>query len=93
MSKKMITVGDSTTHGGKVISGSDKHLLNGRPIARKGDRVACPMVDPGGKPHGINAITEGDETCLVDGKPVALEGHRTECGCQLIGSQPATVGG
>jgi len=51
------------------------------------------MVDPGGKPHGVNAISEGDDTCLVDGKPVALEGHRTECGCQLIGSQPATVGG
>lgn len=92
MPRKLITLGDITTHGGAVISGSTKHLLNGRPVARKGDRVACPMLYPDGRPHGVNTIVEGDSGFLVGGTPAALDGHRTECGCQLIGSLPAMVG-
>ncbi|WP_416050475.1 PAAR domain-containing protein [Cupriavidus basilensis] len=93
MGKKLITVGDTTTHGGKVISGSEKHLLRGRPVARKGDLVDCPQRYPDGRPHGINKIVEGDEKFLIGGWPAALDSHRTECGCQLIGSLPGVVGG
>lgn len=50
------------------------------------------MVYPGGVPHGVNPIIEGDEGFKIGGMAVALEGHHTQCGCQLIGSQPATVG-
>jgi len=92
MGKRFVTVGDMTTHGGTVISGSAKHLLRGRPMARQGDMVACPLLYPDGRPHGVNRIVEGEARCLLGGKPAALHGHRTECGCQLIGSQPAEVG-
>lgn len=34
MSLKIITVGDSTDHGGKVISGSPTHDVDGKAIAR-----------------------------------------------------------
>ncbi len=92
MALKIITVGDATDHGGKVISGSPKHDIDGKPIARIGDQVACPMVYPGGKPHGVNKILTGHATVTVDGIPVAIDNSVTECGCKLIGSHRADVG-
>jgi uncharacterized Zn-binding protein involved in type VI secretion len=92
MSLKIITVGDKTDHGGTVISGSPKHDIRGRAIARLGDRVDCPLPYPGGKPHGDNKTITAHEILTLDGVPVAVEGCMTECGCKLIGSLPATVG-
>ncbi|MFS2025551.1 PAAR domain-containing protein [Massilia sp. GER05] len=40
MPLKIIVVGDSTDHGGKVISGSPSHDVDGKPIARLGDQRA-----------------------------------------------------
>jgi uncharacterized Zn-binding protein involved in type VI secretion len=91
MSLKIITVGDSTDHGGKVISGSSSHDVGGRAIARLGDEVACPLFYPGGKPHGVNKIITAHETLTAGGKPVAVHGCKTECGCSLIGSVNASV--
>jgi uncharacterized Zn-binding protein involved in type VI secretion len=92
MGRKFIVVGDDTDHGGKVISGSSAHTINGKGIARKGDKVDCPQTYPGGAPHGENLITEGESSCLIDGMPVALEGHKAECGCALVGSVTVTHG-
>jgi uncharacterized Zn-binding protein involved in type VI secretion len=91
MKRSIIVVGDRTTHEGRVITGSAKHTIDDKPIARKGDLVDCPERYPGGSPHGVNAIIEGEERCLIDGMPVALDGHRTECGCALIGSTDCGV--
>ncbi|MBJ7312399.1 PAAR domain-containing protein [Rugamonas sp. CCM 8940] len=92
MSLKIITVGDSTDHGGKVISGSPRHDVGGKAIARLGDDVFCPQLYPGGKPHGVNKITSAHETLTAGGIPVAVEGCTTACGCKLIGKANATVG-
>lgn len=46
MSLKIITVGDKTDHGGTVISGSPKHDIRGKAIARLGDKVDCPLPYP-----------------------------------------------
>jgi uncharacterized Zn-binding protein involved in type VI secretion len=86
MGRIVILVGDPTDHGGVVISGSSTHRIDGKPIARLGDKVDCPETYPGGAPHGVNAIVEGEPGVLIDGIPVALEGHKTECGCSLIGT-------
>lgn len=91
MSRKIITVGDSTDHGGKVISGSPLHDIGGKAIARLNDKVSCPLLYPGGAPHGINKITTAHETVTVGDIPVAVDGCKTECGCTLIGSGIATV--
>jgi uncharacterized Zn-binding protein involved in type VI secretion len=91
MPKDIILVGDTTSHRGVVISGSEADTINGRPIARKGDLVDCPEKYANGRPHGINPIVEGDESMLMNGRPVALEGHRTECGCVLIGSGNGSI--
>lgn len=87
MARKIIVLGDPTSHGGQVISGSSLHTIDGKPIARLGDQVSCPI-----KGHGTNPIVEGDPNCLIGGLPVALEGHKTQCGCSLIGTVSATCG-
>lgn len=92
MARKIIVLGDSTDHGGVVISGSPQHTVDGKPIARMGDKVACPQLYPNKSPHGVNPIVEGDPKYLIDGVPIALHGHKTACGCSLIGSVPATMG-
>ncbi|MCL2430393.1 MAG: PAAR domain-containing protein [Alphaproteobacteria bacterium] len=85
MSRRVILVGDATSHGGKVITGAAGNTVGGRPIARLGDQVDCPR-------HGVNTIIEGESGYDIDGRPVALEGHCTACGSVLIGSVGKTVG-
>ncbi|MBP0630867.1 MULTISPECIES: PAAR domain-containing protein [unclassified Cupriavidus] len=77
--------GDSTSHGGKILTGSDRIKVNGRRAARQGDLVSCPI-------HGENRII-GGSTRLTDGSvPLACGGHETECGSVLIATSPgATV--
>lgn len=89
MSEQMIVVGDTTTHGGTVISGSPTSRINGRPIARLGDLVSCPQCYADGRPHGINPIVQVAGRYKVDGIPGACAGDLTECGCALIGSHEA----
>ncbi|MEJ8824244.1 PAAR domain-containing protein [Variovorax humicola] len=92
MVRGIILVGDRTSHDGVVITGSEIDVIDGRPIARLGDLVDCPVRYPGGVPHGINRIIEADVTTMLNGRPIALEGHRTECGCTLIASGHGSIG-
>ncbi|VWD41853.1 PAAR repeat-containing protein [Burkholderia lata] len=92
MALKVIVVGDATSHGGRVITGSETHSIDGKKIARLHDLVDCPEKYPDGRPHGVNKIVEAHPTVTIDGQRVALHGHRTECGCTLIGSMTASVG-
>jgi uncharacterized Zn-binding protein involved in type VI secretion len=77
----LIRLGDSTDHGGKVISASKTMCFDGRFVVRKGDEVTCPLHDI--KP---NLIIEGDDTMTDDGVPIARQGYRAMCGCGLISS-------
>lgn len=77
--RKVIRLGDPTTHGGAVASAAPNDTAFGLGVARKGDRCTCPI-----KGHEPCTIIEGDEHDLVDGVPVALEGHKTSCGAVLI---------
>ncbi|MDR2853585.1 MAG: PAAR domain-containing protein [Burkholderiaceae bacterium] len=83
--KSQIILGDMTSHGGVVISGSSTSDWHGIPIARKGDRVYCPQCPP----HTF-VIAEGLEHCTDHGLPWALEGHKTTCGAVLM-AQTAPV--
>ena len=91
--RKIICVGDPTSHGGVVITGSPAHTVGGKGMARKGDKVDCPQKYPDGSPHGVNEILEGETRMPIDGIPVALAGMRTVCGCTLVGTGNASYGG
>ncbi|RKS84476.1 putative Zn-binding protein involved in type VI secretion [Orbus hercynius] len=77
----VIRLGDATNHGGKVISASSTMIVHGKPVARIGDMVSCPING-----HGVTPIIEGDATFRDQGKPIALDGHHAGCGCVLISS-------
>lgn len=81
--RRVIRLGDSTSHGGKVVSATSHMIVGGVPVARLGDKCTCPK-------HGHNncVIVEGDPNWTIDGVPVALEGHKISCGAVLISSMP-----
>ncbi|KVN50959.1 PAAR domain-containing protein [Burkholderia stagnalis] len=81
----IIRVGDVTSHGGKVITGSTASEVMGRPVARLGDMCVCPNSG-----HQACFIAEGDPQVIVDGKPAAFDGHKTSCGATLISSVPSS---
>lgn len=77
-----IRLGDTTDHGGKVITASQTMRYAGRRVARQGDLMGCPLhpdVEP-------NMILDGDEKVRDHGTPVARQGHRTACECSLLAS-------
>ncbi len=76
-----ITVGATTTHGGKVITGSPHTTHNGIPVSRKGDKVICR------KCKKLTTILTGDPSFIVDGAPIARAGDLTSCGAKLIAVQ------
>lgn len=76
----LILLGDKTSHKGTVLEASQQSDSGGKPIARVGDKVSCPI-------HGDTTISSGDQTMIVDGKPVARHGDKTACGATLIASQ------
>jgi uncharacterized Zn-binding protein involved in type VI secretion len=83
--KRAIRLGDPHSHGGSVVQvGATQTDIMGKPLARKGDKCACPL--PG---HSAGCtIIEGDPDWTIDGVPVALEGHKTSCGATLISTLP-----
>jgi uncharacterized Zn-binding protein involved in type VI secretion len=84
MVKQVIVVGDTLApHGGTVTTGSNTDTVDGKAVARRGDKVEC-------KEHGAQTVDEGDESSTVNGQPMALHGHRVACGCTLV-SRTATL--
>ena len=80
MNRPLIRVDDATSHGGKVLEGSANMIVDGKPVAREGDKVSCPI-------HGDTTIDSGSATYLVDGKPTARDGDKTACGATLKATQ------
>lgn len=83
---KVIRIGDISSHGGQVITGSVRVLANGAGVARQGDMHVCPL--PG---HGTTPIVNGSSRVLVEGRPAAYDGCVTGCGAVLQASPGTTV--
>lgn len=76
---KVIRLGDTSDHGGAVVTASADYKSEGIFVARVGDTFACPL-------HGPNPIAEGSPQHLNNGKRVARHGDHTSCGAALIAS-------
>jgi uncharacterized Zn-binding protein involved in type VI secretion len=77
MRRYTITLGASTTAGGKVISASSDGSIGGMPIALEGDLVTCPVCKTAGKIQCVGPrIPE-----TWNGKNVALENDLCICRC------------
>lgn len=78
--KGVIRLGDSTSHGGKVISAVADFKALGKPIALHGDQTVCPQC------KGTFAIQVASSDRKHHGKAVAYDGDKTACGATLISS-------
>ena len=88
MTRPIIRLGDTTTHGGVVVSAAPDTTVDGKAPARINDMTVCPI--PG---HGANPIVSGDSGTIVDGSPDARQGDMTGCGASLIASQATSHSG
>ena len=86
--RAVVRLGDSSSHGGTVITASSRVRVEGVPVARKGDLHSCPI--PG---HGITPIATGTVRCKVEGSAVARNGDVAGCGAVLMASQSRVVVG
>lgn len=85
MSRIWVVLGDITSSGGRVISGSSFTDIDGEPVARVNDQATCPQH------KGIFPIVDGDATTIIDGQPVALHGSKLACGCSVLAIQQQRV--
>jgi len=106
MSKPAARMGDSTSHGGAIVSGAPTVMIGGKPAARANDMHTCPLVNPGvpPPPHVGGPILLGSPTVLICGMMAARMGDMSQCsgppdsiviGCPtvLIGEGGAGGGG
>jgi uncharacterized Zn-binding protein involved in type VI secretion len=84
---------DATSGGGKVVTGTPKVLINGRPAARVGDQVVTPRVQPPGVPCVGGPILTGSSTVFIAGARAARVGDlaQTACGPEGIVSGSVNV--
>jgi len=76
---KVARLGDTSTHGGSVVSSAAKYHFEGILAARKGDLFACPI-------HGLQSIAAGSPKYNCEGQPIARHGDPITCGASLIAS-------
>ncbi|GAA3921826.1 PAAR domain-containing protein [Luteimonas lutimaris] len=81
MAKNWIVVGDPTSSGGSVLTGSSFTGIDGLPVARVTDQATCPSH------KGAFPIVDGDATIIIDGQPVALHGSSLACGCKVLSAK------
>lgn len=72
-------LGDMSSHGGTVITGSVTTVVNSRPVARMCDLHVCPI--PG---HGVTPIVSGSLNTATDGRPNARVGDMAGCGAVIV---------
>lgn len=80
MTQTIATLGDKTSHGGRIITASRSRKVEGNFVARLGDLCTCPT-------HGVTIITQiTAKMPTTDGLPTAHEGAKTACGAILLRS-------
>ena len=70
-------LGDTSTHGGAIVTSASKSYCEGQLIARHTDILNCPI-------HGPNPIVEHSSKMWCEGLEVARHGDHTACGAALI---------
>jgi uncharacterized Zn-binding protein involved in type VI secretion len=77
-------LGDTSDHGGAIVTAGTMHDAGGIEIARVTDILACPI-------HGPNPIVTGSPNFVSQGQKVARTSSLTACGAAIIGSAPNYV--
>ena len=75
-------LGDTSDHGGTIISASSNVNANGKGVARQGDMHTCPIKDHGTTP--LTAIT----TKTKNGQLLITVGAKAGCGATIVSGSP-----
>lgn len=79
-------IGDVTDHGGVIITGAAKMIVEGSPTSRVGDLHLCPQ-------HGVTPIVTGSVKTIVEGARTARIGDMTQCGAVIVsGAERLIIG-
>ncbi len=79
MAAPQARLGDSSSHGGTIVSAAARTLVDGIPAARMGDLHSCPVPF-----HGMTQIVQGAGKTLIEGRPAARMGNITGCGAVIV---------
>lgn len=86
MAEAVARLGDTSSHGGAIVTAASKTVVEGAPVARVGDLLLCPL-------HGLNAIVTGSPKFFCEGAEVARGGSLCACGAAIIGGATKTFCG
>jgi len=79
-------LGDSSSHGGTIVSAAERTLVDGTPAARMGDLHSCPIPF-----HGVTQIVQGASKTLIEGQPAARMGDAVGCGAVIVTGSETTL--
>lgn len=76
-------LGDTSDHGGYIISAAITTYTNGIRTSRVGDMHFCPI-----KGHGVTPIVSGSDTVVTEGSPTACRNSQAGCGARMVYCSP-----
>jgi len=79
MTRAPVRYGDTTTHGGRVVTASSTLFIGELACALRFDLVNCPE-------HGTVQIIDGDDGYIENGRPLAVHRCHTTCGAEVLAS-------
>lgn len=77
-------LGDTSSHGGAIITSASRTLCEGALVAREGDILTCAI-------HGPVAIVGHSNKYKVEGKFVARHGDLAACGAALVSGATKSI--
>jgi uncharacterized Zn-binding protein involved in type VI secretion len=81
-------LGDTSSHGGHLITASADLTADGIAVARLGDLHTCPITG-----HGTTAMVTASVTFFDDAKGIVRVGDLAGCGAAIATGSPTTSAG
>jgi uncharacterized Zn-binding protein involved in type VI secretion len=78
-------LGDTSSHGGTIISASSNVNADGKGVARAGDQHSCPIHG-----HGVTALTSSSAV-KNGGHGLVRVGDTAGCGAVIIAGSPTVT--
>jgi uncharacterized Zn-binding protein involved in type VI secretion len=75
-------LGDTSSHGGTIISASSNLTADGKGVARAGDMHSCPITG-----HGVTPLSSSS-TKTNGGKSIVRVGDTAGCGAVINSGSP-----
>lgn len=80
----VVRLGDTSSHGGSMVSASGSFKVNGKMVCVNGDMHSCPIPYHGTTP--VSSFT----SLISNGKPVTRTGDAAGCGAIITTGSPDT---